>query len=249
VVRLPTYEDSINTFTGVEAIASGFGKTSESRNNLTHIKQSLDIFHKKLADPPADRLQYTILTVMSSVDCAALVPNVINPSKLCTHATKNNTICYVKKFLLLCSNLNFVSSNIKHLLVNLQGDSGGPLVYKPANDGWTIIGVSSFVVGAGCGAGPAGFARVTSGLGWLDQHLGTTSNFPTTNNYPWHAYINRDDGQFVSIGALIKPQWILTAAHGISKYKIFISLKNQSNVYFQEFQLHRSIGLSLSFAK
>jgi hypothetical protein len=42
-------------------------------------------------------------------------------------------------------------------------------VYKPANAGWTIIGVSSFTAGPGCGAGPGGFARVTSILGWLER--------------------------------------------------------------------------------
>jgi hypothetical protein len=35
LVRLPTYADSNNTFTGIEAIASGFGKTSDSREFQT----------------------------------------------------------------------------------------------------------------------------------------------------------------------------------------------------------------------
>jgi hypothetical protein len=37
VVRLPIYEDSINTFTGVAAIASGYGKTADSRDYIKHI--------------------------------------------------------------------------------------------------------------------------------------------------------------------------------------------------------------------
>jgi len=53
------------------------------------------------------------------------------------------------------------------IFVDFKGDSGGPLVYKPSNAAWTIIGVTSW--GTGCGSGLAGFARVTSFLGWIDK--------------------------------------------------------------------------------
>lgn len=97
---------------------------------------------------------------------------------------------------------------------------------------------------------PAVYTRVTSYLGWLDQILGTSSNLPPTNKWPWHAFIY-GDGLFVSSGSLIHPQWILTSARGVSKYKMSFSLKDRSNVYIinQEFHFHRSFGLSLSFAK
>lgn len=51
-----------------------------------------------------------------------------------------------------------------------QGDSGGPLAVEGQN---LLIGVTSFVSGAGCqSGGPAGFARVTSHLDWIAGHTG-----------------------------------------------------------------------------
>ncbi|KAM8710620.1 hypothetical protein ACLKA7_017272 [Drosophila subpalustris] len=50
------------------------------------------------------------------------------------------------------------------------GDSGGPLV---THDNPTLVGVTSFVSGAGCTAGhPAGFTRVTAHLDWIRQNSG-----------------------------------------------------------------------------
>jgi secreted trypsin-like serine protease len=102
---------------------------------------------------------------------------------------------------------------------------------------WTIIGVTTFGPGSQCGNAPDVFTRVTSYLGWLDQILGTTSNVPTTNKWPWHAFIYGNYGkgkiQFGGTGTLIMPQWILTSARVLSWYKISLSLKEQSNLYFQ----------------
>ncbi|KAJ8719735.1 hypothetical protein PYW08_011910 [Mythimna loreyi] len=51
------------------------------------------------------------------------------------------------------------------------GDSGGPLVLN-RNTGPILIGVVSFVSGAGCQAGlPAAYARVTSFNNWILSHL------------------------------------------------------------------------------
>jgi secreted trypsin-like serine protease len=52
----------------------------------------------------------------------------------------------------------------------LQGDSGGPLV-KKIGGAYTQIGVVSFAAAAGCELEyPAGFARVTSYLDWIETN-------------------------------------------------------------------------------
>jgi secreted trypsin-like serine protease len=58
------------------------------------------------------------------------------------------------------------------LYLVLQGDSGGPLV-KEIDGAYTQIGVVSFGAAAGCELGyPAGFARVTSFLDWIETNSG-----------------------------------------------------------------------------
>ena len=53
-----------------------------------------------------------------------------------------------------------------------QGDSGGALVVENGN-GFTQIGVVSFVSSAGCASGyPSGYARVTSFLDWIRANTG-----------------------------------------------------------------------------
>ncbi|KAH8281508.1 hypothetical protein KR054_001194, partial [Drosophila jambulina] len=53
-----------------------------------------------------------------------------------------------------------------------SGDSGGPLVL---HDGGRLVGVTSWVAGAGCTAGlPSGFTRVTNQLDWIRDHSGFT---------------------------------------------------------------------------
>ncbi|KAH8384509.1 hypothetical protein KR200_011059, partial [Drosophila serrata] len=50
------------------------------------------------------------------------------------------------------------------------GDSGGPLV---THDGNRLVGVTSFVSGAGCQAGhPSVFSRVTGYLDWIRDNTG-----------------------------------------------------------------------------
>ena len=59
----------------------------------------------------------------------------------------------------------------------LQGDSGGPLVTQ-IDDAYTQIGVVSFAAAAGCELEyPAGFARVTSFLDWIET--GTDIEIPS----------------------------------------------------------------------
>ncbi|KAH8408088.1 hypothetical protein KR222_003045, partial [Zaprionus bogoriensis] len=51
-----------------------------------------------------------------------------------------------------------------------SGDSGGPLVL---HDGGRLVGVTSWVSGAGCTAGlPSGFTRVTNQLDWIRDNSG-----------------------------------------------------------------------------
>ncbi|XP_032291100.1 serine protease 1-like [Drosophila virilis] len=51
-----------------------------------------------------------------------------------------------------------------------QGDSGGPLVL---HDGGRLVGVTSWVSGAGCQSGlPSGFTRVTNQLDWIRDNSG-----------------------------------------------------------------------------
>ncbi|KAJ4436544.1 hypothetical protein ANN_16575 [Periplaneta americana] len=60
--------------------------------------------------------------------------------------------------------------------MNLRGDSGGPLIHAE-NGGYIQVGVVSFVAAIGCEAGyPAGFARVTSYLDWIQSHTGIVIN-------------------------------------------------------------------------
>ena len=57
-----------------------------------------------------------------------------------------------------------------------QGDSGGALVLNNGN-GYTQIGVVSFVSSAGCASGyPSGYVRVTSYLDWLRTNAGVAIN-------------------------------------------------------------------------
>ncbi|CAH2083252.1 unnamed protein product [Euphydryas editha] len=52
-----------------------------------------------------------------------------------------------------------------------SGDSGGPLIYTFSGTRY-LIGVTSFVAGAGCQAGlPSGYARVTSFASWINARL------------------------------------------------------------------------------
>ncbi|KAL7732814.1 hypothetical protein ACLKA6_005950 [Drosophila palustris] len=51
-----------------------------------------------------------------------------------------------------------------------QGDSGGPLVLHDQNK---LVGVTSWVSGAGCQSGhPSGFTRVTAHLDWIRDNSG-----------------------------------------------------------------------------
>jgi secreted trypsin-like serine protease len=53
-----------------------------------------------------------------------------------------------------------------------QGDSGGALVDQSGN-GYTQIGVVSFVSSAGCASGyPSGYTRVTSHVDWIRSNTG-----------------------------------------------------------------------------
>ncbi|XP_059485554.1 brachyurin-like [Neocloeon triangulifer] len=91
-------------------------------------------------------LKYTQVTVISYQSCASYYgSSVVVASTICTKQIDTSTC---------------------------QGDSGGPLVYKDSNNLWVQIGVVSFGSSSGCLAGPSGFARVTSFLGWMSDKIG-----------------------------------------------------------------------------
>ncbi|XP_013138871.1 PREDICTED: serine proteases 1/2-like [Papilio polytes] len=89
-------------------------------------------------------LSNVTLEVISNESCGRRYGN-INVSKLCTSGAGGRSICF--------------------------GDSGGPLVTTHEGK-LVLIGVSSFVSTRGCESGqPAGFARVTNFVPWIQSHL------------------------------------------------------------------------------
>lgn len=94
-----------------------------------------------------ENLQCVDATVISNSQCARTYgTRTIQNQIICTSTSGGRSIC--------------------------SGDSGGPLVTQ---SGTILIGISQFVSGRGCTAGdPAGFARVTSFLGWIRANTGIT---------------------------------------------------------------------------
>jgi len=116
----------------------------------------------QLVAEPSTTLKFTNLTVISNAACAAFYGiRAILPSNICTRDDYRG-ICFVW-FCFHCE------LNCWHCF---KGDSGGPLVVKDSSNTWMQIGINSFVSGAGCTAGPAGYTRVSSFLGWLSEKTG-----------------------------------------------------------------------------
>nr|QEG98279.1 hypodermin C [Hypoderma bovis] len=90
-------------------------------------------------------LQYTYNLVIDNDRCAQeYPPGIIVDSTICGDTSNGKSPCF--------------------------GDSGGPFVLTDKN---LLIGVVSFVSGAGCESGkPVGFARVTSYMDWIQQNTG-----------------------------------------------------------------------------
>lgn len=83
--------------------------------------------------------------IISNGACAAVYGGIIIGSTICTATTGGRGTC--------------------------GGDSGGPLTVGHPGPR-TLVGVTSFVSGAGCMAGhPAGFARVSSFRGWINANM------------------------------------------------------------------------------
>ncbi|XP_026325359.1 collagenase-like [Hyposmocoma kahamanoa] len=98
--------------------------------------------------PVPQNLQQVDLPVINNTVCANVFgPLVILESTLCASTANGRSTC--------------------------GGDSGGPLsVYNNETSEHLLIGVSSFVAGSGCLSGfPAGFARVSSFVNWIQARM------------------------------------------------------------------------------
>ncbi|GFG36602.1 hypothetical protein Cfor_05815 [Coptotermes formosanus] len=93
-----------------------------------------------------DVLNYVDLLVITNTQCATVFGSYIISSTLCVSTLGGQSTC--------------------------NGDSGGPLVTE-IDGAYTQIGVVSFAAAAGCELEyPAGFARVTSYLDWIETNSG-----------------------------------------------------------------------------
>jgi len=89
-------------------------------------------------------LNFVDLPVISNTECAAVFGSYIIDSTLCTSTIGGHSTC--------------------------NGDSGGPLVTE-IDGAYTLIGAVSFAAAAGCELEyPAGFARITSFLDWIETY-------------------------------------------------------------------------------
>lgn len=87
-------------------------------------------------------LNYVDLSVITNAQCATVFGSYVISSTLCVSTLDGHSTC--------------------------NGDSGGPLVTE-IDGAYTQIGVVSFAAAAGCELEyPAGFARVTSYLDWIE---------------------------------------------------------------------------------
>ncbi|KAG8224271.1 hypothetical protein J437_LFUL005077 [Ladona fulva] len=95
-------------------------------------------------------LQYTPLKVITNEDCASYYGDIITISQICALGDNRQSTC--------------------------NGDSGGPLaIYDGENS--LLVGVISFVSGAGCESGyPSGYTRVTTHLDWIEAHSDVVIN-------------------------------------------------------------------------
>uniref|UniRef100_A0A1E1WTE4 Peptidase S1 domain-containing protein n=1 Tax=Pectinophora gossypiella TaxID=13191 RepID=A0A1E1WTE4_PECGO len=94
----------------------------------------------------ATQVSEVFLQVITYAQCVSIYgSSFITPSTLCTSGTGSVGVC--------------------------GGDSGGPLV-SFQNGQRTLIGISSFAANVGCQLGhPSGFARVTSFMSFITQHM------------------------------------------------------------------------------
>ncbi|XP_044221275.1 chymotrypsin A-like [Thunnus albacares] len=88
-----------------------------------------------------NRLQQAALPLLSNKNCS--VGDIVTPETICAGAN-GRSICF--------------------------GDSGGPLVC-PKGGTWTLVGISSWVLGKCDTMLPNGYARVTALRAWIDQTI------------------------------------------------------------------------------
>ncbi|KAG5669666.1 hypothetical protein PVAND_017549 [Polypedilum vanderplanki] len=194
IIPLPIQSDAEINLIGKIASVSGFGRTSDSGS-------------------ASNVLRNTTAPIMSNAQCALTFGPYILNSNLCldTNGTNAGSSC--------------------------SGDSGGPVTAEIENRR-VLVGVVSFGAAAGCTLGyPAVNTRVTSYIDWIDNII--NSREPPNNEnsisiafcnarnskiaggeeaeigeFPYHVHIMSNSRFFRLMcgGALIKPNWVLTAA-------------------------------------
>nr|CAD7266921.1 unnamed protein product [Timema shepardi] len=170
-VRLPSWSQSANSFSGYPAIVSGFGltvgvpfmrvasfgNTHSTPNPAPPYQVPVDtcgvvLFHEWLILSPTGgstasaTLNYADVAIISNTVCSTTFPLNLRDSNICTSSTNGKSPC--------------------------NGDSGGPLVILETDGLYTEVGIVSFGT-RDCPVGsPAAFVRVTSFLDWISINTG-----------------------------------------------------------------------------
>nr|CAD7459488.1 unnamed protein product [Timema tahoe] len=172
-VRLPSWSQSANSFSGYPAIVSGFGLTVGGLLSFMMVAsfgntyftpnpvppyqvpegtRAVVLFHEWLILSPTGgstasaTLNYADVAIISNTACSATFPLNLRESNICTSSTNGKSPC--------------------------NGDSGGPLVILETDGLYTEVGIVSFGT-RDCPVGsPAAFTRVTSFLDWISINTG-----------------------------------------------------------------------------
>lgn len=150
-VRIPAVSQNTTTFVNFQSTVSGFGRLNNGK--LTGVNGISQQAFNKLPIPATTVLSPTLqvvnMRVMANANCASVYGTaVVVDTTLCGEGWTVNTqgACL--------------------------GDSGGPMVIYE-NTIPTLIGVTSFISGRGCGAGdPTGFTRVSRYTAWINAVTG-----------------------------------------------------------------------------
>ncbi|CAD0197827.1 unnamed protein product [Chrysodeixis includens] len=128
------------------ALPSG-AQVNENFAGETAVASGFGLTESQIGGPISSNqvLSHVSLSVITNSICSWSFPLILQDSNICTSGLGGSSTC--------------------------QGDSGGPLTVN-RNGQPILIGITSFGSALGCTAGlPAAFARVTSYLSFLNQHI------------------------------------------------------------------------------